>query len=341
MIVQQQVPLPRRILRPPSERVDGRPLGGGTDESQFLSVRPVRFRRPFNRGRHGSTLRPPCPQPRHGGQIRFARPRDKLDPASKDFGSKLQTGTADHATAGTDSPKPNGSDKRIGDDLGSHTKKSAKGVSDKTDPDAERTTVHGLHHTATRGSSSSGNEGSADHPIDLRINIHQGREIGKSVKERLFRKPKTALATGTGLNQQHSRDQQSARALHRNAIGAIVGTEKTIKHDFATVGPAAAPVAVTAAVPAIGSARKRLVRLPQSESGRWRGPDERFEPSCSSEWQSSSRQRSPRDRRTERSEHQWNRLGSAGVRHGLDRRFTQDCSRNHQRQQRAPEAPVS
>ena len=174
--------------------------------------------------------------------------------ASKDFGSKLQTGTADHATAGTDSPKPNGSDKRIGDDLGSHTKKSAKGVSDKTDPDAERTTVHGLHHTATRGSSSSGNEGSADHPIDLRITVHQGREIGKSVKERLFRKPKTALATGTGLNQQHSRDQQSARALHRNAIGAIVGTEKTIKHDFATVGPAAAPVAVTAAVPAIGSA---------------------------------------------------------------------------------------
>jgi hypothetical protein len=242
MIVQQQVPLPRWILRPPSERVDGRPLGGGTDESQFLSVRPVRFRRPFNRGRHGSTLRPPCPQPRHGGQIRFARPRDKLDPASKDFGSKLQTGTADHATAGTDSPKPNGSDKRIGDDLGSHTKKSAKGVSDKTDPDAERTTVHGLHHTATRGSSSSGNEGSADHPIDLRITVHQGREIGKSVKERLFRKPKTALATGTGLNQQHSRDQQSARALHRNAIGAIVGTEKTIKHDFATVGPAAAPV---------------------------------------------------------------------------------------------------
>jgi hypothetical protein len=173
----------------------------------------------------------------------------------QDSGSKPQTGVADRTIVTTDNPKVINSDKGSDADISAHTRKSSKtGVSDNTDPDAERATVHGPHPATTRGAGSSGEESAADPAIDLRITVHQGHEIGKSVKERLFRKPKNAVTIGTGLIQQHSRDQQSARALHRNAIGAIIGTEKTIKHDFATVGPAAAPVAVAAAVPVTGSA---------------------------------------------------------------------------------------
>jgi hypothetical protein len=170
----------------------------------------------------------------------------------QDSGSKPLTGVTDHATVGTDSPKLNSADKRIDDDLNAHTRKSAKtGVSDS---DADRATVHGPHPAATRGAGSNGRESSADNPIDLRITVHQGHEVGKGLKDRLFRKPKTSVAIGADLNQQHFRDRQSARAVHRNAIGAIVNSEKTVRHDTAAAHPTAAPPAATAVAPVTGSA---------------------------------------------------------------------------------------
>ncbi|MGO8911148.1 MAG: hypothetical protein ACLQDM_17765 [Bradyrhizobium sp.] len=168
----------------------------------------------------------------------------------QDSGLKPQTGVADHATATTDSPKLNASDRRVDDDLNAHTRKSTKtGVSDNTDSDAERKTAHGLHPTAMRGSNPGGNESTADNPIDVRITVHQGHEIGKGVKNRLFAKPKTTVAIGTGLNQQHFRDRQAAREFRRNAIGARLDSDKTVKHDAA----AAAPPVATAAKPVTDS----------------------------------------------------------------------------------------
>jgi hypothetical protein len=168
----------------------------------------------------------------------------------QDSGSKPQASVAEHAIVGTESPKLVGPDKRIDDDLSAHTRKSSKtGISDNPDSNTDRSTVHGLHPTATRGSGPNGKESTADAPIDLRITVHQGRDIGRGAKERLFRKSKTTVAIGAGLNQQHFGDRQSARAIHRNAIGAIVDSEKTVKHDTAATRPAAAPVVATAAVP--------------------------------------------------------------------------------------------
>jgi hypothetical protein len=159
----------------------------------------------------------------------------------QDVGSKPQTGIADHATVIKDGPKPGRADTRIDDDKSAHDRKSTKaGASDTPNSNI----VHSPHGTVAGGSNSGSKDSVADGAIDTRITVHQRHEIGKSTKEGLFKKPKSAVVVGTGLNQQHLRDRQSLPIIHRNTIGAIVVHDKTVKHDTAAASPVAAPVPV-------------------------------------------------------------------------------------------------
>jgi hypothetical protein len=142
-------------------------------------------------------------------------------------------------------------DKPSADETKTDDRKSAKTVtSSKVDRD---TLPHGGHHLTTR--SVSDKELAPDTTIDTRISAYQGRlrikgtKDTKDIKAHLFRKPKPAFATGTSLKPEHFHTRQAARELHRNAVGAPVGSDRTASTRSA-VGSAPATAAVPATNPA-------------------------------------------------------------------------------------------
>jgi hypothetical protein len=153
----------------------------------------------------------------------------------QDAGAKTQ-GIADHPAMAKDGSKLSGADTRTDDDNSVHGRKPGKsGVSDNRDSG----TMHGSHAATAPSASLGAKESTADGAIDTRITVHQGRQFGK--KDRQFKKPKSTVAVGTGLNLQYPRNGGlPARTLHRNAVGAIIDRDK--RHDTAALTPAAAPV---------------------------------------------------------------------------------------------------
>jgi hypothetical protein len=136
-------------------------------------------------------------------------------PASNTAGNNDRRGTgphsapADHPTATKDSSPKSG----VGDAKGDEAK--------------------GLHD---RKASTN------DNAIDTRITVHQGHDKAKSVRERLFGKPKSGLAIIAARTSQHA--GQSKTTLHRNAIGAVVTDDKRTKHDKAAIVPASSAASV-------------------------------------------------------------------------------------------------
>ena len=94
-------------------------------------------------------------------------------------------------------------------------------------------------HTPT-GPNLGNKESVTDTGVDTRITVHQGHEKRKTVQELLFKK-KGKVALGGAPNQPHF--GPSLRAIHRNAIGAVVVHDKTSAHDAAASGPGKEPPA--------------------------------------------------------------------------------------------------
>ena len=152
-------------------------------------------------------------------------------------GPALPGDVADHA---------NGGGVKDGSGLTNAHKGNADEVSAKTDtvPKTTPAATHGLQRAATPAPGTDGKLGDAGVPIDTRITVNQGRETIKG-KDRRFNKNKTAAAPGIGVKHEPLRNLRQGSLVgtnagpRRNAIGAVIGTEKTVANGGGIAGAAA------------------------------------------------------------------------------------------------------
>ena len=152
-------------------------------------------------------------------------------------GPASQGDVADHA---------NGGAVKDGSGLTNTHKGNAAEAAAKADtgPKTSPAATHGLQRAATPAPGADGKQADAGVPIDTRITVNQGRETIKG-KDRRFNKNRTAAAPGIGLKHQPVRNLHQGSPFgteagsHRNAIGAVVGTEKTVANGNGTAGGAA------------------------------------------------------------------------------------------------------
>jgi hypothetical protein len=146
-----------------------------------------------------------------------------------------------------------------------------KSNNNATSSDVNRDTSTGApHHATTRNASEK--EVAPDTTIDLLIPAYQERLRIKGARDfkgiqdikgtngtngisaHLFRKPKPGVATSAALKPENFHNRQATLELHRNAVGALVGSDGAVdRNALATrsvVGSAPAPAAVPATNPA-------------------------------------------------------------------------------------------